>query len=248
MTRRFGGPIVLLLAVGPVALGIAAAAPEPDPSRRVERRPLRLDEATVIVEVNATEGDAGIQIFLDGEPWGSMAITGPTGQEVGDLLRITTWGRLQGHGLTELFSESSEPSFNELPLRKFKRLFPEGRYRFAGTTIEGRRLAGGAILSHDIPNGPDLISPVEGEIVNPNNAVASWSPGNQPEGVDIVAYRAIVEREDPLRVFSVDLPASVTSVTIPPVFLESGTEYLFELQAVEASGNITISELHFVVH
>jgi len=65
--------------------------------------------------------------------------------------------------------------------------------------------------------------------------------------VDIVGYRAIVEREDPLRVLSVDLPASVTSVTIPSEFLESSTEYLVELQAIEASGNITFSEIHFQV-
>jgi hypothetical protein len=245
MFKHKGTPIVLLLTASCLLVGIAVAGPRTH--SRPESQPLRLDEATVIVEVNATEGDAGIQFFLDGEPWRSMSVSGPAGQEIGKLLGINTKGRLRGHGLTELFIESSEPPFDELPLRKFKKLFPEGRYSFEGETIEGRRLVGRARLSHDIPNGPDIISPEEGATVDPDNAVASWAPGPQPADVDIVAYRAIVEREDPLRVFSVDLPASVTSVTIPSEFLESGTEYLFELQAIEASGNITFSEVHFMV-
>jgi hypothetical protein len=36
---------------------------------------------------------------------------------------------------------------------------------------------------------------------------------------EIVGYQVIVEE------FSVDLPAAVTSVTVPPVFIEPGREY-----------------------
>lgn len=208
---------------------------------------VRPDESTVVVEVNSTEGDAGIQLFLDGEPWRWMTVTGPDGKDVGTLLQINTRGRLKRHGLTEWFAESSEPPFSELPLRKFKKLFPEGRYTFRGETIEGNDIRGAARLSHDIPNGPEIISPTEGQSVGRNGVVASWSSGPQPADVEIVAYRAIFEREDPFRALSVDLPASATRVTIPSEFLEPNTEYLFELQAIEASGNITFSELHFFV-
>lgn len=244
MTGRLRKGVIAPAIIGGV-LGVAAIGPITHSS--AGSTPVRLDEATAIVEVNATEGDAGIQFFVDGEPWSSMRVIGPRGEGVGELLRIDTQGRLEGHGLTELFMESSEPPFDELPLRRFKRRFPEGRYTFRGTTIEGRDVVGRAMLSHDIPNGPEITSPTEGVTVSRNNLVASWGPGNQPADVEIVAYRAIVEREDPLRVFSADLPASVTSVTIPSEFLESGTEYLFELQAIEASGNITFSEVHFIV-
>jgi hypothetical protein len=160
---------------------------------------------------------------------------------------INQKGRLRKQGLTELFSESSEPPFAEFTLAQFKRRFLEGRYTLRGRTIEGQRLVGTARLSHDIPNGRKILSLAEGTTVTRQDAVATWRPGPQPAGVDIVAYRAIVEREGPLRVFSVDLPASVTSVTIPPEFLKSGIEYLFELQAIEASGNITFSEANFRV-
>lgn len=199
----------------------------------------------MIIEVNATAGDAGLQAFLDGEPWNSMTISSPDGRTI---LDVNAKGRLKRFGLTELFSESNEPPFDELPLEKFKKRFPEGKYAFAGTTVEGRRLVGKARLSHDIPDGPEIISPAAGAAVPRDNAVASWAPVAETGGIDVVGYRVIVERENPLRVFSVDLPASANSVTISPEFLESGTEYLIEIQAIEASGNQTISELTFRVN
>lgn len=44
---------------------------------------------------------------------------------------------LKDYGLTELFSESSEPPFTEFPFAEFKKLFPEGQYTFTGQTIAG---------------------------------------------------------------------------------------------------------------
>jgi hypothetical protein len=240
MKRR--STLTLVIAVA-LVFGVAAANSSPSP-RRAARKTVRLDEATMIVEVNATDGDAGLQVFLDGEPWNKMTIFAPDGRKIAAVNART---RLKDYGLTELFSESSEPSFDEFPLRKFKRLWPEGRYRFVGTTIEGKRLAGKARLSHDIPDGPQIVSPAAGSTVPPGSFVASWNPVPKPTGINIVAYRAIVEREDPLRVFSVDLPASVTSVTVPSEFVEPGTRYKLEVQAIEASGNQTLTEITFRV-
>jgi hypothetical protein len=243
MTTQLRRPIVLLTVLTFFVAALLAARP----SRRPEARgkPIRLAAATTIVEVNATQGDAGLQVFFDGDPWRSMRITGPDGRSR-ELVDIQTDGRLQQQGLTELFSESSEPPFEQLSLAEFKRRFPEGRYHFEGRTIDGQRLIGNSSLSHDIPNGPRIKFPAHGDTVD-KSVVARWGPGKQPRGVEIVAYRAIFEREDPLRVLSVDLPASVTKVAVPPEFLEPGIEYLFELQAIEASGNITFSEADFVV-
>ncbi len=221
--------------------GIAATS-SPSPRAPAASKTVRLDEATMIVEVNATDGDAGLQIFLDGEAWRSMTITAPDGRR---MLAINGRTRLKNYGLTELFSESSEPPFDQFPLKKFKRLFPEGRYSLVGTTIEGDRLAGRARLSHDIPDGPQITAPADGSTVPPGSVVASWNPVPEPSGINVVGYRAIVEREDPLRVFSVDLPASVTSVTIPQEYVESGTKYKLEVQAIEASGNQTLTEIEF---
>ena len=234
-----------LLAAGlllPVAGGVAMASS--DRSAEHAAKPARLDEATLIVEVNATDGDAGLQVFLDARAWRSMSVFAPDGRRI---VAVNTRSRLKNYGLTELFSESSEPPFERFPLRRFKRLFPAGRYRFAGTTIHGRALVGSAVLSHDIPDGPEITSPAAGASVPRDNLVASWKPVPEGGGIDITGYRAIVEREDPLRVFSADLPASATSVTIPREYLEPGTDYQIEVQAIEASGNQTLTELEFSV-
>jgi hypothetical protein len=244
MTERLRRAGIAVLTVVTLLLGIAAARSAPTPNGETTQNVVRLDEVRMIVEVNATDGDAGLQVFLDGEAWRTMTVLRPDGREIID---IDTKSRLKNYGLTELFSESSEPTFEEFPLKKFKRLFPEGKYGFEGTTIEGDRLVGKAKLSHDIPDGPNITSPADGATVAPDNVVASWVPVPQPAGVNIVGYRAIVEREDPLRVFSVDLPASATSVTIPSEFLEPGIEYKLEVQAIEASGNQTLTEITFLV-
>ena len=55
--------------------------------------------------------------------------------------------------------------------------------------------------------------------------VARWSGPPEPPGIDIVGYRVIVTREDPLRIYSVDLPASARRVPVPAAFLEPGTEH-----------------------
>jgi hypothetical protein len=234
----------LLLAGIAAVVGIAAARSNGSPGAEAAARPLRLDDATMIIEVNSTDRDAGLQVFLDGEPWSDMAVFGPNGRKV---LDVDATGRLNRFGLTELFSESNEPEFSELPLRKFKKRFPAGKYRFRGTTVEGRKLVGTARFSHDTPAGPVITSPAAGATVPEANAIATWNPGPQPAGIDIVGYRAIVERERPLRVFDADLPASVNSVTIPAEFLQPGVEYKLEVQAIERSGNQTISEITFMV-
>jgi Fibronectin type III domain len=228
---------LLLVAVLVAVVGSASAQSNRKP-------PLRLADATMIIEVNATDGDAGLQVFLDGEPWTAMKVFDPRGRAI---LGVDAKGRLDRFGLTELFSESHEPEFGELPLRRFKKRFPAGIYRFAGRTVEGRKLVGKARFSHDTPAGPEIIAPAAGATVPETGLVARWSPGSQPPGVQLKGYRVIVEREDPLRVFNADLPASVTSLTIPAEYLEPGVDYKIEIQAIERSGNQTISELEFKV-
>ena len=240
--RHVRGRMAALVAVTALLGGLAANASTAPRSRP---KVIRLAAATLIVEVNGTEGDAGLQIFLDGEPWDRMKIFDPNGRLV---LSVGTRGRLNGWGLTELFSESNEPAFDEVPLRRFKKRFPEGTYTYRGTDIEGRTLVGRATLSHDIPEGPRIVAPGDGATVDRTSAVASWAPPPEPPGIVIVGYRAIVEREAGLvRSFEVELPASQTSVTIPSEFLEPGTPYKLEVQAIEDSGNWTFSETTFRV-
>ena len=219
-----GTAALALLALGGSALGFGQAG-------NAARKPIRLADATLIVEVNATDGDAGLQIFLDGEPWRSMKITGPNGRAI---LAVNTVGRLEGYGLTELFSESSEPPFDVFPLEKFKALFPEGRYTFSGETIHGRKMTGAARLSHDIPAGPEITAPADGGTVGRHGIVAQWRPAPEAAGIEIAGYRAIVTREDPLRILSVDVPASARAVRIPAEFLERRRAFIGSHEALLA--------------
>jgi hypothetical protein len=54
-----------------------------------------------------------------------------------------------------------------------------------------------------------------------------------------------VTHESPLRILSVDVPASARKVTVPAEFLERGVEYKLEVQAIEKSGNQTLTEIAF---
>jgi len=245
MTKRFHRPTIVLLTVSSLLLGIAASTSNPTPLAQAAANPIRLAQAKLIVEVNATDGDAGLQLFLDGKAWRSMTVFDPDGRTI---LAVNAEGRLMDFGLTELFSESSEPPFDVFPLEDFKALFPAGKYTLVGTTVEGEKVVGKATLTHDFPDGPEIVSPADGASVGRANVVARWNPVAEPPGIDVVGYRVIVTRENPLRVFSVDLPAGAGSMPIPPEFLESGTEYKLEVQAIEASGNQTLTEIIFLVN
>jgi hypothetical protein len=200
---------------------------------------------------NEGVGDVGVQVLLDGEPWQTLRVESPDGRKI---LDIRAKQSLKQQGLTELFFESSEPSLDEVPLTEFLARFPEGKYEFEGKTIDGQEIEGEAAFTHLIPAGPVIVAPKEGSVVNPNNAVIKWKPvtkkiaGSGSGKLVIVAYQVVVDGGDPSRRFDVTLAAKPTimSVTIPAEFLEPGTEYAFEVLAIEAGGNQTITEGSFV--
>ncbi|HEU0041456.1 MAG TPA: hypothetical protein VFQ15_03795, partial [Jiangellaceae bacterium] len=132
MRRRHLLLAVPLLGIIPLLLTDAAEA---------GRTTIPFADARLKIEVNATDGDAGLQVLLDGEAWNEVSIVNPAGHEI---LNVEGRGPLMDHGLTELFSESSEPPFEVFPLEDFKQLFPEGDYTFRGTTIDGKTLVGEA--------------------------------------------------------------------------------------------------------
>lgn len=206
-------------------------------------KPVDFSDARLKVEINATDGDAGLQLFLDGEAWNQVELRDPQGNIIVD---VDVTGRAENYGLTELFSESSEPPFEEFPLEQFKELFPEGSYTFRGTTIDGTPMAGTATLTHDFPDGPQILSPVAGSRVRRDQVVVEWSPVTTPAGVDIDGYQVLVVQEEPvLRVFSADLAATATRVSVPVEFIQPRTEYKVEVLAIEAGGNQTLTELTF---
>ena len=204
----------------------------------------------IIIEVNATDGDAGIQISLDAPGWQRLEVFDPNGEKIVD---VQGSGSVGMQGFTELFTESAEPSFDVQTLDQLFVRFPAGDYTFSGVTVDGKALSGKAKLTHAIPAGPEISSPAEGASLSPNKPVViDWAPVSTPfpgtdSPVTIVGYQVIVDRvkPQPLRVFSVDLPAAVTQVTVSPEFIQANAEYTFEVLAIEAGGNQTISVSSF---
>jgi hypothetical protein len=239
MSRRVTS-IALAACVVAAGVGYASVA-----SARRSGGTVRFKAADLKVETNATDGDAGLQIFLDHEPWRSIAIAKPDGTRIVDL---QTQGVLRNYGLTELFSESSEPPFTEFPLEEFKKLFPEGDYAFTGETIDGVRMRSSVALTHDLPAGPEITAPADGDTVPHGDVVLRWTPGNQPTGVELVGFQVVVSHEaKPVRVLEADVDDSLMSFTIPSEFLEPGAEYKAEVLAIEKSGNQTLTEITFSI-
>ena len=209
-----------------------------------EEGEIELDDAAIFIEINDTDGDAGIQIFLDGEDWERMKITDPDGQQ---LLDIRARGSVGLQGLTELFFESAEPSFDEQPLAEFLGLFPEGIYEFEGRTTDGTELEGEAELTHVLPGAPIIVLPLEDQDdVDADNTVVQWLAVADPAGSSIVGYQVIVIRESGEHLeLVVDVEPTTLSITVPSEFMEEGTEYKVEVLAIEESGNKTITEREF---
>ncbi len=209
-----------------------------------------LKQAKIIIEHNATDNDTGFQAFVDAEGWERLEIVGPNGV----VAEFAGKGTVNDLGLTELFFETVEPENAKLPLAQVLEMLPAGDYEFRAfySSLGGSSgsAVGIATLTHKIPAGVTLVSPTEGETVASGELSVSWTPSEQAlDGSDItvIAYQLIIEKdEDPhpkmigKRGLSMYLPASVTAMTIPAEFLESGTGYLWEVLAIEEGGNQTL--------
>lgn len=84
--------------------------------------------ANVFLELNDTDGDLGIHALIDGQ---------------------------RQQGLTELFFESAEPPFDELPPETFFRRFPEGEYEVEGMALDVA-LAGASNALNQVAAGVQL--------------------------------------------------------------------------------------------
>jgi hypothetical protein len=241
--RRKLGAVVVLLALAAASAGAMAATGGGASEAAKKKTAIKYEAADLFIEIDANDRDIGLQLFLDGDAWDTFKLLDPKGREV--MQEARTKGRLHGWGLTEYFWETEEPQFSEVPLSKFKKRFPKGKYTFNGRDVDGRRLVGFDRLSHVIPAGPVITSPTSGEQVNPNSFKVSWEPVTKPAGVEIVRYQVIVA-QGPVERVTLNLEPSVTSVDIPSQALVPG-EAKVEVLAKERSGNQTISEVSFTV-
>lgn len=225
-------------------------------------RAAEFSEAELFFELNDTDGDLGIHASIDGGPYAKLEIADAQERVI---LKIMAQGRLARQGLTQLFLESAEPSFDELKPKEFFRRFPEGIYEIEAKSLEGEEIEGTVELSHV------LAAPVGNIMVNDEPAAENcddlplpsvsdpilidWDPvtTSHPEigesgPVEIVRYQFFVEQGDVK--FAVDLPPTQTQFQVPTEIIALGNTdepFKFEIIARTATGNNTAIENCFEV-
>jgi hypothetical protein len=224
--------------------------------------PVEFDEAEVFFEFNSTDRDLGFDIFLDGEPWETVTVTGPDGQ----IFQVLTDGSLFDLGNTEIMTESAEPPFCEDieeedcddefiqdKIDEFQALFPEGTYLFSGTTVEGDAIEGSAELSWDLPAPPDIRRPREGTRIK-KIKVIRWKDASEADDPEIIGYEVVAEAviDGETFVNTATLPGNARKYTISPQFLKlvrrahkRGTLEEFKAEVIARADNLnkTISEV-----
>lgn len=251
--------------IAALAMGVAMpASSDEDDDDGLE---LPFSEARLYFELNDTDGDLGFHGLIDGDDWKRLEIEDPKEEK---LLDVLVRGRLRKQGLTEIFFESAEPTFDELaPARFFKR-FPEGVYEISGETLEGDELEAEVEVSHVMaaPAGDVEISGVpaadgcDGDlpVIEEGPYSISWSAvtmshpdiGTPGVAVEVEQYELVaeIEREDAVPEtlkFSAVLPSSVTSFELPEDFTDlSEGELKFEIITKLDNGNQTAVESCFL--
>jgi hypothetical protein len=254
-----------ILLVPVVALILGAAAPElwAGSHDDDDDEEIPFAEAELFFELNNTDGDLGIHALIDGDAWKRLIIEDTKERK---MLDVRVRGRLRKQGLTEIFFESAEPSFDELEPEDFFRRFPAGEYEIEGMTLDGEELESEVELTHVMPapagnitvNGKSALPPgedVDCDEENPptisGDVTVSWDPvtTSHPDiGVDgkieIIRYQVVAEWGDEnVFVSSTDLPPSDErmSLLISKEFFRPG-EVKFEVLVREASFNQTAVE------
>lgn len=218
-----------------------------------------------LIEINASDGDIGFHVLFDAEGWNEARITDPDGKQI---FEEKAHGALRDQKLTENFFESAEPVCEEalaeeeddevVTLPEFLERFPAGSYDFRIKLENGGQLAGTTQFTHNIPAAPADVDFDGSEI--------SWTYGDGlgvcttfpeefvlAEEADIVGYEVVLEPEvEALSTFkfSVQVPSSVNSITVPAELLASlpaNTPLKVEVGAIErrlngSFGNQTFTE------
>ena len=226
-------PKLIIVLVPIVALIMGSIVPELWANDDEE---IPFDVAHLFFELNNTDGDLGIHALIDGDAWKRLRIEDTNERK---MLDVEVIGRLRRQGLTEIFFESAEPTFDELAPAKFFQRFPPGIYEIEGRTLEGEELENEVLLTHVMPAPVDDISlncvPIDLEnidcddentvpIVEGPSVIIRWDEvtmshpdangggaGVQPPVlVNIVNYEVVIEVETEAGF------ASTTSVILPP--------------------------------
>ena len=227
--------LLSLMSVPVVGLGMLAPFP------RSAAEPLEFETAAMLLELNATDGDAEIVLELKtDEELVQLELFGPVvladGEEAADagmkVISIRS-SRQIGLGLSEILIETGEPSVNAV-----LEAYPAGTYLLRGKTLAGMRFENAIELTHALLAAPELVFPMDGDEGVPTaNLTIQWLP--DPGAVGWV----IEVEQDELGVnVTAELPAGTSTFSVPNGFLVPGVEYEFGIHALHPDGNVIVTE------
>ena len=218
-----------------IGTGIAALLSAPAFAGDHDDDEIPWEEAEVFFELNNTDGDLGIHSLVDGGPWKRLQIEDTNERTI---LNVHVRGRLRRQGMTEIFFESAEPTFDELAPEQFFNRFPEGTYEVEGVTLDGEELESETEITHAMPAPPaptvngiaaamqcdDEEPGYDAPVIDADEYVIAWppvalthpslgDPQNSPD-ITIFNYEVVVEAE--LETPDGEEFTSVFSVILPP--------------------------------
>ncbi len=262
MGRLLGGTsrlatvfVVAALSSGAFATAALSASTDEGPT---------YEKSLVFFELNHSDGEIGLKAEVEGDGWQRLSIDGPGKDR---LLDVQINGRLKVQGLSELSIETTEPSFDDMPAKAFFARFPEGAYAFLGSTLDGKKIGGTAMLSHVMPAPPgnlkisglgfpkdcddDPIPMAAKPVMISWNTAATHHPDFGKAGVvKIDKYEVVLKRYKPTtQEIKIELAADATSYRVPAGFIAGNTGFpiKFEIVVQAESGNQTVFESCFAV-
>jgi len=180
---------------------------------------VEFDEFEPIIEINATDGDIGFHVLLDGEAWNRAVLFDGDGDRMLRTVAIRDED-LDEQGVTEFFIESAEPPCwldlsdpeadedEVVMLDEFLDRFEEGTYKARGRTLEGERMRAFGEFTHNIPAAPETEVEVEwdGDEVEVEIEFESGEDLGQceinvdlethPADVEVVRWEVVVEPDE----------------------------------------------------
>jgi hypothetical protein len=224
-------PMRIRVGLGLLAVTAVAGASGPQSGEP----PTPFEEASIIVEQNATDGDTEVVIagIAGDEGLRYLAIKSPGGQRMTTLIadRATP-------GMREFLFETPEP-----PGEAVLAFYPEGKYVLRGVSTTGEVFRSVVTLSHQLPAPATILHPAdEAEVPARQPLIIRWSA---VPGIEEFVLEFENESEEREQSITINLAPNVTSYRIPASLLPPGGEFQIGIHTVAESGNIVAVESTF---
>ena len=205
-----------------------------------EKNVFAFDDAEIIFEQNATDGDVEVVIFAKLEdPNAGMQkfwLCAPNGKEV---YKFSSPKKNNNIGGREVVVESPEPIDPTI----VKDAYPEGTYTFVGKSFDNEWFLSEAELSHTLPD-VSIVFPIADTEVPVSMFNVTWTAVTSPTEKFIVEL--VNEDSDLQEELVVDIPADRNSFRAPEEWMVPGSEYQVVVGIVNEFGNRSFREISVI--